>query len=76
MAWAIIKNDVVENIIVVADQDAYLFDAVWIPDNVSIGHKLVDGEWVSPYQRVAKELTFAEIERMLEELKREAQTKQ
>ena len=75
MAWAIVKNNTVENIIVVSDENAPLFGAVKIPDNVSIGHILVDGEWVAPHIKASREVTFAEIERMLEELRREADSK-
>lgn len=75
MAYAIVKNNVVENIIVVDPENASLFDAVWIPDNVSIGHVLVDGVWIAPYEKASRDVTFAEIERMLEELRREADSK-
>lgn len=72
MVYAIIKDNVVENVIVVSEENAPLFGAVWVPDHVAIGDRLMEGEWIKPYQKASREMTFAEIERMLEELRRGA----
>lgn len=53
MAWAIVTNNVVENIVVSLTGEGYAL----IPDGIGIGWRLVDAVWVEPEPVKQRDLT-------------------